>query len=1112
MINFILGSSGSGKTHYIKEQLEKLALQNTEKLYLIVPEQSSYTMERSILEDLGEKTSRKIEIISFTRMVDMVMRKVGGIAGRRISGGEKRILMSLALEECASSLDVYGEKAKHTDLTEIMLKTAERLKLLGIHPNKLSDAAVKTGDKLFSKKLTDTALIFNTYNALVQKSYVDPSDDMERLYNVLLDYPFFKDSIVFIDGFSGFTKGELDIIEQIIKQSKECFVSLCMNSDSNEKFGLTQATYRDICNIANKISYDVGEIIEISSGKRFKSKELALLEENIFSENKKTYDGEVSNVYIYRAKNIYEECDIVASQIRRLVTEENYRYRDIVLISRLSEPYRGILDVTLDKYDIPCFADYTQAIDTSALMIAVLSLLDTVNNNFNIEYFMRLLKSGLTNIPCDDVSVLENYVLMWNLKGSDLLKEFSANPLGFGSEETKQSAEQLLKLNDIRKKAIEPLIKFKNAIKDANGIEISKHLYSLINEIGIKDSLEKIIKELEDNYLSQQAGLQQNLWEILMQSLDYIAYVYHEKEISPKRYSELLRLVINSADIGSIPKGFDTVTFGTADRIRTDSPKIVFLLGANDGEFPMPPKHNSLFSLAECSVLSDLGLKLYDDVTQLNSMETFFAYTAISAPKEKLYVSHHEAEIKGELKKPSIIVNEIKHILKNIKEYCISDFELEELLWAEKPAFEFLAQTEPHSRLARTLTEYFESKDEYKRKLKAIEDIRNKSDFKINDEKVARKLFGADMYVSPSQVEKYHLCPFMYFCMYGLRAKERKKAELDYMEYGSLVHSILENIFINNKDKGLHKLSYDQIREDVLTLAKEYIEKYMGGMEDKSPRFEYLCHNLCENVIQLVLKLSQEFSTSLFTPDAFEMTISKDGDISPYTLKMEDGTSINIIGKIDRVDTYKKDGNTYLRVVDYKTGSKEFILADVIHGLNMQMLLYLSAVYKNGTKRYESPLPAGILYMPASVKNMTVSPDTSKEQALEFVADELRMNGLLIDNYEVLKAMESDLTGRFIPVIMKELDENELPVYKNKDSLVTSDELTRIFKSIDITLLEMAGNLKEGRINNIPIKGAFDACTYCAYASVCGFEEGDKCKNIKRGKRGIPEQFKVEEG
>ncbi len=1110
MLNLVLGSCGSGKTTYILNSIRSLCESGkTKPIYFIVPEQSSYNTERSLLELLGEKNAHKAEVLSFTRVVELVGRKAGGIAGKRISESEKHIIMAQTLYECRDRLSTYNSKALKPQMATMMLDTVNRLKLCGITSTQLYEAS-ESGTDLLSSKLHDTALIYDEYCTKLNKNYVDPSDDLEKLCNKLSKFNFFKNSTVFIDGFSGFTKNEYRLIGILMQQAESVNISLCYSpkEHKSDKYKTTYDTYLTVKRIAAKNGIPVNNETVLQPGARYKNPELAFFEQNLFSQTPQKYDKSPDNIRIIKNRNIYSEAKFVCAEIKRLVSRENCRYKDIVLISRDIDSYKAILDAELEKNNIPCFADYSQHIDTQPLMLLVLSLLETACRPSDIDSFMRIYKTGLTNVSNEDISEFENYIIMWNIKGDRLYREFTENPYGFGIPQNEESTALLNKINNIRERMTEPVMLFKKSSKNATAYSVSKGILTFLENAGTVDILSSIIKDLEEHGNYYRATLLKRLWDMLMKLINSIVSVCGDETISLNRYSELFHLIVNTENLESIPKAFDTVTFGSSDRIRPYDPKVVFLLGVNDGEFPMPPQHTGIFSRFECLKLKQFDIELYDDSDKIMGLETFFAYSAASAPSERIYLSYHESNLTGEIKKPSVIITQTKSIFPNINEF---DSDLKEnpseFIWSKQSAFEYMSLCDENSTLYSTLREYFVSDERYGPILAAIDKMKTSDEKFTISRSASEKLFGKDLYLSPSQIERYHNCPFSYFCAYGLKAKERKRAELDGIQYGSLVHRILEK-YLSLSGTSLTNTSPAFIRQNVIKLINEYVDEFMGGYEDKGSRFKYLCYNLCESVIRLILQLTSEFSQSEFRPDAFEMEISSKSEVKPYKIIASDGSSINIIGKIDRVDTFKNDGKTYVRVVDYKTNSKKFILADIIHGLNMQMLLYLEALSSGSDKRYKEPTPAGILYMPSATSLLNVSPDTDMSEAEEIVSSELTMNGLLINDYEVLKAMERDLKGRFIPVVLESFSEDEGAVYKksSNNNLVSINQMGKIFNSIDTTVRLMGESIKEGKLYRLPVKGAHDACEYCPYISVCSFKKGDRVKKIS-SKAGIPLEF-----
>lgn len=1097
MLQIIMGRSGSGKTEYMRKFIAQLVKSGKEKLMVIIPEQSSFETETSMLEMLGAKESSKVETVSFTRLVEHVLRKCGGIAGEKLSSGGRYILMSIAIDNAADNLTLYKNQAQKAELIPLMLSAVDEFKMCAVSTDMLREKAEIIEDETLASKLRETALITDCYNALLSNMYLDPMDDLTRLKDKLEKHPFFEGYTVLIDSFNGFTVQEMRIIELILRQCESCHVILSgnyMNTlDENNLFYTINRTKRDLTKLAKKCGIDVKAVNVFDEQYRLKSNGLKAIESSIYRTEKKVLDVEVNDVMLFSADDIYIEANHVARTIKRLVSKNDMRYSDFAIVCRQTRSYQGILDSALDKYGIPYFMDKPQDIDSKPLFALCLLIFDIALTSYSSDYIFKYLKTGLAGLTYEEIAELENYTFTWNISGRRWLEPFTAHPDGFNSEFNEKSKKELEHINELRQRVILPLKKFANQIENDNALEISKAIYELLCDINCAQNLQNSAYNLEHDGNPNIAEEQLRMWDTMMSILDQAAGVIGEKPISAKRYAKLLRTVITLSDVSFIPRTLDEVTIGTADRIRLASPKIVFIIGAIEGEFPHIPVAAGVFSDIERRTLLSLDIPMYDSISQLAVQEKYHVYCAVSSPCERLYISWYNSDLKGNIKKPSSIIREVMSILPKIKINTENELTLEQKLWAEKPAFELCTGGLKNTSLEyKQLQDYFKNNKDYSQKFIAAVKASKRALAIIEDKTKAEKLFSIHNKLSASQIEKYYLCRFQYFCKYGIRAKERKPAEIDALEYGSLMHFLLENILKNHAPKQLNSMNRLDLSNEINALLNDYVVKNLGGLDDKDERFKYLYYRLQEAVRTLIEHIAAELAQSEFEPVDFELNIAKGGDIEAYNLLLPDGREITVEGKVDRVDIMKKGEINYIRIIDYKTGTKAFKLSDVLYGLNMQMLIYLSAINAHGKARYNGKIvPAGVLYMPASVQTANTSYNADESEITSELNKKYAMNGLILDNNLVIHGMENEAKGIFIPVSLK----GDV-VSKGKDSLTSLEQMGRIFKYIDSLIADMAISLNDGKIYNIPAKGEYDACAWCPYKAVCGFEDGDKQRDI----------------
>lgn len=1101
MLQLICGRSGSGKTEFIHQKICDTA--DDREIVLIVPEQSSFYNEKKILNNLGAKKAAKINVLSFSRLFDIILEQYGGVTKKRIDDGGKTVIMSLVIEQLSDKLTLYGERGKKNDLAELMMSAVSEYKMCAITPDDVVSVSSRITDKRLKEKLRESALIYSAYNAMIGRTYSDPSDDLTKLYKMLSENPYFVGKDVFVDSFNGYSGQEARVLERIITQADNITISLgCERNSStdinNSIFAEPDNTYRQLIRMAKENNINMLPVIWLDEAKRFKADSLAAIEESVYRYDGDEYYINDDAVQMYEARDEYDEIEQLARDISKLTRETGYSYRDIVIICRQPETYKSIIESEFPKYNIPYFMSNPQKLETKPLLKLILSAFDVIHSSFNTENLLIFLKTGLTTLSYSDIYKLENYAYMWDIRGKRWKSPFTMNPSGNSDE---FDEEELKSIEIIRKQAIEPLETFADALSKAeNGGEITTAVYNLLEKLNTAEKIRILVSYFDSCNETKAKEEETRIWDLVMNILDKMYTVLNGSSMDSKRYEELLKIMIKHNDISDIPQTLDQVTIGVAGNIRVENPKAVFVIGAVENVFPAVPVAGGIFSDSERCELIAGELPVHDSLYGMALKEKYNVYAALSSPSEKLFVSWYRTNLKGEGCEPSSIYREISEIIKNVHIRCFEELSDSDIFYNEKQSFQYCADlwNEKTSRCD-TLKEYFSKSDKYSSALKSIKKAVSNQPYRIFDSANAKHLFGENMNLSASQIEAYHLCAFSYFCKYGLKAYPRKKASMDAGLYGSVVHFILEKILKTADFENLKK--YDKKQLEALTekYLREYIEA-IGGDDERTKRFMAACEHMKKNIVIVLQRLIQEFQFSSFVPSDFELNIGgKNEDIPTYELELPTGEKIEISGKIDRVDTYVKNGEKYIRIVDYKTGNKAFKLSDILYGLNIQMMLYLSVVEKNGKKHYSENgkyelLPAGILYMPSTPDNNSGKINSLEEKtALEKERNNnFRMKGLLIDDTEILSAMEKGVAGLFIPAKIKK----DGTLNQKSTNVISLASFGKIFSYIDKKILKMAQSLYEGKIDALPVKGENDACKFCDYKTVCGFEDDKNTKTV----------------
>lgn len=778
MLRFILGKSGSGKSTEALKIAGELADSNL-PVMLIVPDQSTFECEKTLLDVFGAKKAEKVLVFGFSRLCKYVFELTGNSADNVIDEGTRAVVMSLALEELTEKLCLLSSKGSKS-LVDVMLQTVSDLKKSSVTSDELRSASRLVDDETLKTKLNETALITDTFDALVSQSYIDPMDDLTRLDDILQKNNILRDYTIIFDGFSGFTMQQLKVVRSLIRDCTATYFTLTLDpltDGSEEVFATSQQTYKILKEYAKRDGVDIKAPIKLTDLHRFKNNELTLLEQNIFRTHLEPLEISPENICVYNAVDMYDECEYVARKIKGLVIEKGYLYSDISVICHDIDPYKGILSEILEKYEIPYFSDEHADIDVKPVIRLVNSIFRCIVFDFEREDVLALLKSGLTEFSVEEISLFENYLFVWNVSGSAFKNEFVQNPKGYSDRFSDYDREVLAKVENLRESVIEPLLLFKENAKDKNGLEISKLFYALLEELKVPDALRRMYADFESSDDKAVGAEQIRIWNMLMSVLDKTAAVIGTKAMTVKRYYELLSLQINAMQLSDIPRTIDCVTVTTAQRVRISKQKASFLIGCVDGIFPAIPHTAGIFSPFELKMLAMNKVEIGDDFAALNNLETFMAYSCMTSASEYLSVSFYLTDISGASYQPSEIVLQCKKVFKNIVAYDRFDFDAKkESMYALRPAFDAVAEMLGRGeKVPESLLEVFSQITEYSAKMDSLKNARDKVPFKINESQNAERLFGGNLSISASQLEKFNLCRFSYFCNYGLNVRERQE-------------------------------------------------------------------------------------------------------------------------------------------------------------------------------------------------------------------------------------------------------------------------------------------------------------------------------------------------
>lgn len=1079
MLTLLIGRAGTGKSTAILERI--CSGGQTRQQILLVPEQASHETERRLCETGGDSVCLYAEVLSFTRLANRVFSAAGGLAQPELDAGGRLLLMYTALKSVSAQLTVYARPSRKPAFLSGLLSTVDELKSCRVSPAALAAAAEET-DHAEGDKLRDLALICGAYEALTARSALDPRDRLTRLAEKLRESGWAKDKDFYIDGFTDFTPQELLVLRGLLAQVPSVTVAFTCDrlEDTEHGAGLFSPARRTAASLL-RLARETGvpaRVETLAPACAVYPPALSFLERNLFAHDEVRFPGPPEELELFSAWTPRSEVEWAAARILALVQDGGYRFREIAVAARGFEAYGDLVESVFQRYGIPVFVTAMTDILQKPVLALVSSALEIAAGGYTYDDVFRYLKTGLSGLCTDDCDILENYVLKWDIRGARWTsrKDWAMHPRGYGFPLTEQDNALLERLNALRRSVTAPLEKLRKN-PDRTGAGHALALYAFLEEIGLPEQLRErtdLLRGQGELTLSQEYG---QLWEILCGALEQCAGLLGETPMELDEFSRLFQLVLSQYDVGAIPVSLDRVTAGEAPRIVNKRIKVLFLLGADDGAIPQVAPSPGLLTDDDRSLLASYGLELAPRLDEKLYREMTILYAACTQPSERLAVSWPRAGGDGEEKRPSFFVERLKLLFPELRTVEEGSLGGSFRLAAPRPALE-QAGHRPELRAVLKLL------PGYAPLVERLEQAERWERGSLSKPAVAL-LYGRRVPMSASRMDKYKSCHFSYFMQYGLKARPRQPAGFRAPEYGTFVHYVLEQVFRGRKpgaDKAeLHRLARAAV--------DRYIAQELGGLEDQTPRFVYLFNRLLRSLYLIVENVAEELASSDFQPVSFELGFGEKGDLPPVELTV-DGITLSISGFVDRVDGWVKDGRLYLRVIDYKTGRKSFDLTEIWNGMGLQMLLYLFTLGRKGKALYGSEVvPAGVLYLPARDSIIAGSRTMSEEDRRRAVDKELRRHGLLLNDPEVLAAMErpSEDGIRFLPVRV-----SRSTGVISGDNLVSARQMGRLGAHIQKVLDEICRELASGSIDADPFwRGAEkNACLYCDYAAACHFEEG----------------------
>ncbi len=1130
-LRIVYGRAGAGKTRFVQEEIvDELKQQaDGDPIFLVVPDQMSFTTEYRLAAAYGMNGMIRAQAVTFKRLAWRVLQEVGGISRKEVDTFGYRMLIRSLLEDHREDFQLFRRaagKRGFTDQIEQLVKEFARYCVNCIELNSIRSSLLEAGaPRTLLDKAEDLELILTEIESRLGKVFVDSEGHLALLSEKISQSELIKSSTIYIDGFMTFTAREYEILFELMKYAKSVTIALPMdeNTDADDE----QALFYQSANTARRLSeYAAKEKIEIENSvhlnyaRRFNNPELEHIERYFDEYPMQTIQGE-GHVALIEASNRRAEIHAVARAIRDQI-RNGYRYNEIAILYRQPEIYDELINTVFPQYEIPYFISQKKSMLHHPLIEFSRSVLESVVSNYSYESVFRAVKTDLF-FPQGPVQkwrersdLLENFVIANGIYGErwfDDKRWFYKKYRGLEFHTAIQTDEELaaqVELHAVRDLIRDPLAQLKEQLKlSKTGRDIAESLFLFIERIDVYAKIQDLREREENEHRLLAATEHEQAWNQWVGVLDQFVLMFGDKEIDLTTAVKILDEGFETLEFSRIPPSLDQVTVSKIDLARLMDIKSVFVVGANEGVLPKRIEQEGILTDTDREWFAQIGFELAPTSKMRLMDETYMVYRAFTSASDLLTVSFPIADEEGKALLPSLYIQKLKDMLSIDTIPAVID--PEELLDASPLAY----ISHPRASLAyltsqirsgdlsaewRAVLNYYEADPLWSSVIKRIfAPIKpNKAD--PLRENITEPLYGAPISSSVSRVETYYGCPYAHYVAYGLRLEERNQYKLAAPAMGDLFHAAIKWISDEVMRLGVSWSSLTQ--KQCRSLAKEAIEQlspyFVNHILISSHRYRYIQHKLEGIIRQTAFMLSKHAKVSGFVPIALEVGFGPKETIPALEISLDQGRKMNVRGRIDRIDSTEIHGKPYLRVVDYKSSKQGLDLGNVFHGLSLQTFTYLDVALTHADRWLgEEAEPAGVLYFHMHNPMLKLTKLLTAEELEEELAKSFKMNGLVVEDPEVIEAMDNQIDGY----------SNVIPVRLNKDGAVSASQSKTVSKEDMQAVRRFVRNKHQNAGNGIlagdtsitPYKLKEDTpCQFCSYRSVCQFDPADPEQNYRK--------------
>ncbi len=1099
-LELMMGASGHGKTHLLyKELIEQAALNPDQKYILLVPEQSSLQAQKDVVRMSEDGRIFNIDVLTFGRLAYRVFEELGVELNESIDDTGKNLIIRKIVEQVKDKMIIIKPSKKQGFINEVKSMISE-FKQYGITPEELLKITeqIPLKDRL-KQKLIDLYSIYLEFELFKEGKFVTAEDKPEELLKVLTKSRVVNNSIVAMDGYTGFTPVQYRLIETFLMQAKKVMITVTLPYDEDynviqgeeDLFYMSKTVIAKTGNIADRLGIKTHykRIKTDMENYRFsKSEELNFLENNIFRFNGKTFAKQPRDIKIACMNTPLSELKYISALILQRIREDQLRFRDIAVVTGDLEAYGDEAMRIFTEAGIPAFIDRKRTIIDNPMVEYLRSILEIIRLDYSYETMFRFLKNGLGEFEQDSIDQLENYVLAYGIRGYQQWNhEFI---LKYASDEKNLEA-----INIIRTQVMDKIQLFSKDYKNtcSTAGEYVRKLYEFIETENLYEKMIALAEQLEEDKsdlkMLTKAVEYRQVYGNIIDLLDRIDGLLGEDVLELEEFIQILDEGFQEIQVGLIPPSVDCITMGDIERTRLEHVKVLFLIGVNEGLIPKMSQGGGVLSETERRILTENEIELAPDGREKVFIQNYYLYLNMTEPERALYFIYHRNNQKGEESKPSRIIHMIKSMYPGLQEETEGRLSLEDRLTNIKASIhlftEEIGKQKIYDDAHLALLNYLLSKEESNKQLNQYITSYVTEEYVDKLTETAAKEIYKDMISSISRIETFAKCAFSHFARYGLELKERKIFEIGAADLGNVFHKALESI---SQDLLLESRTFADLEaEERVRLTEEAVQK--AAIELKASFFtanntnQYLLKRLVTITDKTIWALGEQMKVGELRPAMIEST---------FTKQLEE---TKLYGKIDRVDCYEDDESVYIRIIDYKSGKNDIDLNELYAGIKLQLMVYLKNVIEEQQELYphKEIIPAGALYNRIDNPIIKYKMGKKPEEYQKDLLMEMCPSGFV--GLESIDKMDHDFEKKSYAIPVKKDAKGKVPL---SNKVFTKEQFELLTEYASNKMVDLEKEIKQGHVEVNPYE---EACNYCPYSDICGFDaekQQAKMRKIKK--------------